>query len=321
MRPTCLATLIALAAACAPQATTTAHEGYLDAANGVRLFYKVMGSGPDTLIVLHGGPGLTLEYIAPDFEPLAANHALLFYDQRGAGRSTLVRDSAGLDGQRFAEDLEAVRVHFKLEHVNLLGHSWGAAVAALYAARYPDRIGRLLIVDGIPLRATEFMDAFNRLAANRDSATRVSMERWMNARRANPGDAAACHAYYVLWFRPFFVDTSAMSRSKGDFCFGTPESRRNKIESVDRYVRPSLGDWDWRPALAKVTAPALVINGSADPLPVSSARNWAAAVQGGRLLVIEGVGHFSYLEAPERFFAAVDTFLRGSWPPGAEPPR
>jgi len=114
------------------------------------------------------------------------------------------------------------------------------------------------------------------------------------------------------------VDRAAMSRSQGDFCAGTPESRRNKIISVDRYVAASLGSWDWRPALGRVNAPVLIVHGSADPLPPAGGREWAAALPDARLLLLQGVGHFPYLEAPEAFFSAVDTFLRGSWPQGAE---
>ena len=160
--------------------------------------------------------------------------------------------------------------------------------------------------------------AFQELAARRDSTTRQQMAKWMELRRANPGDVAACHAYYVLWFGPFFVDPNALSRSRGDFCAGTPASRRNKIVSVDRYVAASLGSWDWRPALRRVNAPTLIIHGTADPLPVASAREWAAALPDARLLLFQGVGHFPYLEKPDAFFTAVDTYLRGSWPQGAE---
>src|SRR5687767_9821477 len=104
------------------------NEGHLDAGNGVRIAYRIVGTGRDTLIVIHGGPGLTMDYLAADFEPLARRHALVFYDQRGTGRSTLVTDSTALTGARFAEDLEALRRHLRLERVNLLGHSWGAGV-------------------------------------------------------------------------------------------------------------------------------------------------------------------------------------------------
>jgi len=53
-------------------------------------------------------------------------------------------------------------------------------------------------------------------------------------------------------------------------------------------------------------------------LPAAGGREWAAALPNARLLLLEGVGHFPYLEAPASFFTAVDTFLRGSWPKGTE---
>ena len=299
-------------------AAVAAAEGYVDAGGGVQLFFRILGTGRDTMVVLHGGPGLSMDYFVEDLSPLATRHTLLFYDQRGTGRSTLVRDSTALDGQRFAEDLEALRRHFGLERLTLLGHSWGAGVAALYAARYPDRIGRLLIVGGIPLQRGPLLQAFEALAASRDSATRLDMQRWREARLADPGDATACRAYYELWFRPFFVDSAAASRSRGDFCGGTPESRSNKITSVDRFTMASLGEWDWRPALRGVDAPTLVMHGTADVLPPEGARGWAAALPDSRLLLLDGVGHFPYLEVPDRFFTAVDEFLRGRWPEGAQ---
>jgi proline iminopeptidase len=258
-----------------------------------------------------------MDYFLEDLALLAENHTPLFYDQRGTGRSTLVRDSAALDGQRFAEDLEAIRRHFGLERLTILGHSWGAGVAALYAARYPERVSRMLIVGGIPLQREQLTEAFQELAAGRDTTVRRQMQVQAAAWRADPGNASACRAYYVLWFEPFFGDPAVMSRSKGDFCAGTPESLRNKMQSVDRFTSASLGEWDWRPALRRVTAPTLVIHGTRDPLPLEGARGWATTLPNSRLLLLEGIGHFPYLEVPERFFDVVGTFLRGEWPDDA----
>ncbi|HET9513659.1 MAG TPA: alpha/beta hydrolase, partial [Gemmatimonadales bacterium] len=85
----------------------------------------------------------------------------------------------------------------------------------------------------------------------------------------------------------------------------------------DRFAMNSLGDWDWRPSLRAVTARALIIRGTLDVL--SGERDWVAALPNARSLVLEGVGHFPYLEAPDRFYPAIDTFLAGAWPDGAQP--
>lgn len=290
-------------------------EGYLEAGPGVRLFYRLVGAGQDTLVVIHGGPGFSSDYFAHDLDPLTRRgHAILFYDQRGAGRSTLVTDSAALDGQRFAEDLEAVRRHFRLERMNMLGHSWGAGVVALYAIKYPDRVGRTLIVGGIPLRMSLLTRTFDDLKASRDSASRLRMEQWLAVRQANPEDPAPCRAYYAIWFHPFFVNSDADRRL--DVCTGSAEARRNKIMSVDRYVVASLGDYDWRPALRTDSSPTLVMHGEKDVIPLAAAWEWVTTLPNSRLLVMRGVGHFLYMEAPEQFFRVVDEFLRGGWPAG-----
>jgi pimeloyl-ACP methyl ester carboxylesterase len=128
----------------------------------------------------------------------------------------------------------------------------------------------------------------------------------------------ACRAFYDVWFLAAFADTAAFHRRRGDFCAGTPEALANKLKSVDRFTLPSLGEWDWRTALHAVTAPALVMRGTMDYVPLESAREWAAALPNGRFLSLDGSGHFPYLDVPDRFFAAAENFLQGKWPTGAE---
>jgi len=301
--------LLSTSAGLASQPAPPSREGFVDAGAGVRLFYRVVGTGRDTVIVLHGGPGFSMSYLEPDLAPLAVRHTLIYYDQRGTGRSTLVTDSSALDGKRFAEDLEAVRKRFAIQRVTLLGHSWGAGVAALYARAYPDRVGRLVIVDPIPATKAYFTQAFQQLDARRDSTMKRRVQRLREARLANPGDAAACRAYYSVWFLDYFRDTTTLQRSRGDFCAGSPESLRNKVQSVDRFTTASLGDWDWRPALASVRVPAVIIHGTNDFIPVESAREWMTALPNARLVLMDGAGHFPYLEVPDQFFAAVEQFL------------
>jgi len=289
---------------------TNAQEGYVDAGGGVRLFYRMLGAGPDTLIMIHGGPGFTMDYFLEDLAPLAKHHALLFYDQRGSGKSTLSNDSISLDAQRFVEDVEAIRKHFGIGHLKLLGHSWGTAVVALYSIRYPEYLTQMIIVGALPLQGYQLTEAFKELEAKRDSSTLKRMRELRAARLADPGNSELCKAYYTLWFQPFFGNHNKTIRSKGDFCVGTLESRRNKMLSVDKFTMASLGQWDWRSSLSQVKVPALVIHGTMDPLPTSGAKAWASVLPNSELVLLDGVGHFPYLEEPDRFFEKVNEFLR-----------
>jgi proline iminopeptidase len=101
--------LIAIASRSATLAQTPAKEGFIDAGSGVKLYYRMVGTGNEPVVLINGGPGFTSDYLADDLTTMARSHSLLVYDQRGIGRSTLVSDAAALAAQRYAEDLEAIR--------------------------------------------------------------------------------------------------------------------------------------------------------------------------------------------------------------------
>src|SRR5919106_2293557 len=85
-----LGILIATAVGCRHQAAPRVPaQGYLTGAGGAQIFYQVAGSGDDTVVVVHGGPGAGINDTRPDLEPLAQDRVVIFYDQRGGGRSEL----------------------------------------------------------------------------------------------------------------------------------------------------------------------------------------------------------------------------------------
>lgn len=186
--------------------------------------------------------------------------------------------------------------------------------------RHPQRVQRLVIVGGIPLRHSELQRTFQQIAAGRSEAELEQLKSAGQAWRVDRGNADACRAYYGIWYRPFYGDPAAIGRTKGDFCAGTPAALKNKIDGVDRHTVASLGEYDWRLPLRAVSAPTLVLHGTLDVISVDSAREWAAALGNARLLLLQGVGHFPYLEAPEAFFSAVDAFVQGHWPPESQEP-
>lgn len=112
---------------------------------------RAVGNGADTLVAIHGGPGVNLESIADDFAALAQRHTVIFYDQRGAGRSTLPTDTTTLNATQQVSDLDAVRRHFSLAHMTLIAHSYGPLLAATYAIAHPANVARMIFIGPAPL--------------------------------------------------------------------------------------------------------------------------------------------------------------------------
>src|SRR5687767_5613446 len=106
----------------------------------------------------------------------------------------------------------------------------------------------------------------------------------------------------------YVADSMTGKRVRGDPCAGTPEALRNSIVVTVAENR-SLGDYDGRPPAKALRIPVLVIHGERDPIPVTSATEWAALIPGARMVVVHGSGRSPYAAQPEQFTAAVDEFL------------
>jgi proline iminopeptidase len=317
--PVRLAVLVTLAAAvalsaCGAPRVSPPHEGYVQAADGVELYYRTLGQAADTVVVVRGGLGLDHGYLAPDLEPLAESFTLVVYDQRGKGRSTPVSDPDLVSLEAHVADLDAVRGHFGLERVALLGHSWGGLLAAQYALARPDRVSRLVLVSPGPIRNTPYIEQLTeRVTAWMDEA-QVQELAALQADFLNPelDTPRTCRALFSLLKRGFFYDTSEtgpLQEMRGDFCGASAAVLRNFATSRARTLE-SLGDFDWREEFAHLGVPVLVITGVRDVLPEESFREWAEAFPQGELVLLDEAGHYPHVERPEAFFPEVVRFLR-----------
>jgi proline iminopeptidase len=314
-----LASLAAAAGSRAQEPT----EGYIVTPDKVRIFYKIVGTGTDTLVVVHGGPGNSLESIRSDFEPLAKNRRMIYYDQRGQGRSQLITDGKKLGYQQHVADLEAVRQHFKLEKMALLGNSWGGLLISLYAVAHLDRVERMILDSSASPRAGlmgEMEDEIRRRMEKiytpdeikRSYATR-DPKVWQKAK----DPIAICREFYYRVLRVYTYSQTFGETYKGDLCVGGPDSVRQQ-PMIRAHVWNSLGDFDLTPKLGLVTAPVLVIHGAADVVPLKGSESWAFGYPNARLLVIQKAGHIAQIEAPDIFFPAIETFLKGTFPADAK---
>jgi proline iminopeptidase len=295
-------------------------EGYFTGADGVRLFYRRIGGGKAETVFLHGGPGINMHDGDCYFESLGEDRPIIMYDQRGGGRSQLMTDANVLTAAHHVRDLEALRQHFGIERMDLIGLSWGTGLAALYAAEYPQRVRRMLLVAPMPVARTPFAaERRTAIDAARDGAERARLSE-ISQLTPRAGDAeivALCREGYSIGARAYLVNPAHWERERCDRCDAPPASIRNR-GVIARATIDSLGDWDFRPLLRKLPMPALVLEGAESKVPLDSTRAWAAEMIDARLLLVKNAGHLFPIEQPDAFDAAIKRFLGGDFPPGAE---
>jgi proline iminopeptidase len=273
--------------------------------DGTRLALHLSGDG-EPLLCLPGGPMLDSGYFR-DLGGLAAHRALARLDLRGTGASDPPADPASYRCDRQVADVEAVRRHFGLERLDLLGHSAGANLAYRYAERHPDRVGRLLLVT--PSTRAVGIDIPDE--ARSEVARLRSGEPWYAEAAAALSRVQAGEGEEADW--------SAIS----PFMYGRWDDETRGYEAwMDerRVEEPAVvygdeGAFDpdaTRHALAGLDVPVLVLAGGYDTgNPPEVMAEVAALFPHAELVVQDGAGHFPWVDDPERFVALVAPFVTG----------
>jgi proline iminopeptidase len=275
--------------------------------HGASLFCRVVGSGPP-IVILHGGPDFDHTYLLPHLDVLAGSFRLIYYDQRGRGRSSGEAEEITIESE--AADLDGVREHHRLPSMALLGHSFGALLAMEYALRHPDRVSHLILMNPAPASST---DAAH-MRQQRHHDWPADMER-MKSIAATPafrsGDLETEATYYRTHYGrtvPAAELDPLLRRMRAHF---TPASVLEARKIEDRLMLETweTGDYDLIPALQRLRVPGLVLHGSADFVPLSCAARIADAIPASQLVVVESTGHFSYLERPAEIARRIEAFL------------
>jgi proline iminopeptidase len=283
----------------------------LDVGDGVKIWYAIRGHGDKPpIIVIHGGPGMDSNSVAADFVPLEAKRRLVYYDQRGGGRSSLPADTKLLTIDHHVDDLEALRKHLGIDKVVLIGHSFGPAIAAQYAIKYPEHVDRMIFLAPIPPRKGKFFEEFG--AAMKSRLTDAQQKRSAELRKEyESGDVvAACREFWAINTLPRLAKSVSPSVVKSDFCTAPPEAIRYGTMKTNPTTFGSLGDWDWTAALKRVSAPVLIIHGEEDAIPMSMVAEWATALPNARLVKVPNAAHFPYVERPDIVFPEIEKFLQ-----------
>jgi proline iminopeptidase len=286
----------------------------VDVGDGVHLYVEEHGSG-SPIIVIHGGPGMDHGSLAADLAPLELHHRVIYYDQRGGGRSTLPADTALLTIDHHVRDLEALRQHLGIDKVTLLAHSFGPAIAAQYAIHYPQHVERMIFLSPIPPMKGKFFEEYGASLMKRlDDKQRARGAELQKAFESSQDATAVCREYWSIMTPPRVAKELSASVVKSDLCTAPAEAIRYGMTKTNSATFGSLGDWNWTADLAKVTAPVLVIHGDEDAIPMAMVNAWATSLPNARILRLKQTAHFPHAERPTIVFPAIETFLRGGWP-------
>lgn len=285
-----------------------ATEGHVTADDGTRLWYRSLGEGPEVLVV----PAAL--YLEEALAPLAAGRRVVFYDPRNRGRSDAA-DLSTVSLDRQIADLEALREELGIERMALLGWSGLGMEMAVYTLRHPERVTRLVQVSAVPPAAALMAASGDRRESRVDQAALDELDRQASQGAFEGRSQEYCARRTALTRPASFVDRGLADRVP-DVCVHRNEWPENLWPYFDALLG-SFGEYDWRDDLAELAVPRLVIHGREDGIPLAGAHAWAAGFPQARLLELSPAGHYPFLEQPEAFFAAVETFLDGAWPEGA----
>ena len=323
MRLRALLAFVALAASARAQSNNKfpAEDGYVTATDNVRLFYRKLGAGQDVVVFLHGGPGLSMGDGGYAMRPLAERHTLIMYDQRGGGRSDLVKYPALLTADGDVRDLEALREHFKIEKMSLVGLSWGSGLAALYAQAYGERVARIVFLDPMPVALNPYAkERGEKIASLMKPADTAHLKELVQRAKGATDDEVhtICQEETRIIFGPYLFQAGNHDRDWSEMCDMPVPAMRN-ASVVGKAVNDSLGDFDLRPVVSKLNMPVLVIEGEKTNVPLDSTREWAKNPPNARLLLIPDAGHATFIDQPVALLREIETFLRGDWPANSKP--
>ncbi|MFD5949193.1 alpha/beta fold hydrolase [Streptomyces collinus] len=271
------------------------------APDGTRLTYHLRGEG-EPLVVLPGGPMRASAYLG-NLGGLDAHRQLVLLDLRGTGESEVPADPGTYRCDRLVDDVEALRRRLRLERMDVLAHSAGGSLAMLYAARHPQRLGRLALITATPWALGMPATAGDRLAAARLRASEPwfadafgPFEAWLEGK--GDFDPAFLPFFYGRW------DDAARAHADAEEAETNDDAA--EVYGADGAYEPDAT----RSALARVSTPVLVLAGGVDGGPSPAlARQSAQAFPAAEFAVQPSAGHYPWLDDPDRFVRRVAGFF------------
>jgi len=269
----------------------------------IQLHTTVVGDGTP-LVVVHGAVGLGASYMR-DLDRWADVFQLVYYDQRGSGETPL-GDLAKVSFAGAIDDLDGLRAALGIDRVNLVGHSAGAILAAMYAGTHPESTSSLVLLNPAPPLNPQLQQVQAReMAARRtpqDDAAKKALEESSEFQARDP---QTLQRHTLNTFIPFFRDRANIQTVQLGFTgLIAPD-----VQAVGARMFGSIGALDPMRTLAAIECPTLVVHSELDPVPVAWAHALVETIPGADYVLLDGASHFAHVEDGKQLAGAVLPWL------------
>ena len=287
-------------------------EGYADF-QGHQTWYRVTGdlaSGRLPLVVAHGGPGCTHDYV-DSFKDLAEHGwPVVHYDQLGNGRSTHLRgiDPGFWTVALFLDELNNLLRHLGIGQYVLLGQSWGGMLGAEHGVRQPAGL-RGLIIANSPASMALWREAAAGLQAELPPEVQATLARHEAAGTTDsPEYRAASQVFYdrhVCRVQPLPAEVARTFAAID----ADPTVYHAMNGPTEFHVIGSLRDWSVIERLERIQVPTLLISGRHDEATPACVEPFERLIPNVRWRIFEDSSHMPHVEEREACMATVAVFL------------
>jgi L-proline amide hydrolase len=281
---------------------------------GYGTWYRVtgdLGSSMTPLVVVHGGPGFTHDYVLSLSELAATGRPIVHYDQLGCGNSTRLRER-GSDFwtvSLFLDELDTLLRGLGIEDdYHLLGQSWGGMLGAEHALRQPRGL-RSLILSNSPASEMVLLDEAHRLRKELPADVQAALDHHEAFGTMNdPAYLAATQAFYdrhICQVLPYPPEVQASF----DAVAADSTVYSAMIGPNEMFCTGTLRDWSVIGRLDTIVAPTLLLSGRDDEATPATQQPFADEIPDVRWTIFEHSSHMPFVEEPEAYFSVVSDFL------------
>ncbi len=292
---------------CKQQNTLKPKEGFITVKGG-KVWYKIVGEGVKTpILLLHGGPGVPSFYLNP-LTPLGKDRPVIFLDQLGCGRSDKITDTTLMTVENFVDQIKQIKDSLGIKDFYLYGQSWGTMLGTDYYLKYPDGIKAIIFSSPAISIPMWLQDADTLISTLPDSIQNAIRTNENNKTYDSPDYQNAILVYYQHFLArklPWSSDIDSafmlMGANVYNFMGGPSEFT----------MTGTLKDYDRTNRLGEIKVPTLFITGEFDEARPSTVKYYQSLVPGAQFELIENAGHLTMQDNPEKNLKVITDFING----------